>query len=67
MTKIRLVEFNIFTRKFADAAQSFLAGITEIVQDNNLEAGFQEFQTGMGADIAGPAGDEYIYGGDLQV
>jgi len=52
------VELELAPGQRADAAQTLLAGVVEIVDDRDPVARVQQLQAGVAADVAGAAGDE---------
>ena len=58
ITDIALDETGLAARQRRDASQGFAGTVAEIVQHQNVLARSQEFQHGMRADIAGPAGHQ---------
>ena len=44
-----------------NAANSFGTAVDIIIDNNRVMPGFTQFHTGMGADIAGSAGQKYIH------
>ena len=57
---IALVEFQGLPGELLNPVQAFGIGIAQIVNDHHAIAVFQQLQAGMGADITGTAGHQYV-------
>jgi hypothetical protein len=55
---VGLDEGEIHARQFAHPDEGFGAAVAQVVQHDDVIAGVEEFHAGVGADVAGAAGDE---------
>ena len=61
VTDIALIELQALAGKLFHPVQAFSVGVTQIVNDYHTVAAVQQLYAGMGADIAGAAGNQYIH------
>lgn len=60
--QVHFVEGSGLAGQFRNPAQRLFAGVHEVVEDNDVVAGFLEGQDGMRTDIAGATGDKNFHG-----
>ena len=58
-----LIEPDLLSRDLRDPVQGLAAGVYQVVDDNDLIPGVQEFNTGVASDKAGAAGDKNCHDG----
>ena len=51
----------VFTRQLAHSVQGLLGAIAKIIDYADFEAGFEQGERGVRADVAGAAGKEYVW------
>ena len=61
VTNVAFVELQILAGQFLHTLQGLGVGIAQIVDDYNTVAAFQQLNTGVGANIAGTAGNQYVH------
>ena len=50
----------VFTRQLAHSVQGLLGAIAKIIDYADFEAGFEQGERGVRADVAGAASEEYV-------
>ena len=50
----------VFTRQLAHSVQGLLGAVAKIIDYADFEAGFEQGERGVRADVAGAAGEEYV-------
>ncbi len=58
VAQVGQVKLDVFAGQFLHPAQGIGFGVAEVVDDHDLVARFEQFDAGVGADVAGAAGDE---------
>ena len=61
ITHIAFIELQTLAGEFLNTLQGFGVGIAQVVDDHHTVAAFQQFQTGVRADIARAAGYQNIH------
>ena len=61
-TDVAFVEAQVLARQLPDPVQALGVGVAQIIHDHDAVAAVQKLHAGVGADIAGTAGDQYIHG-----
>ena len=58
VTDIAFIKRNLLARKLGRSFERFPFTVVKIIDHNNVVAGFYQFNTGMGTDIAGSSGNK---------